>query len=65
MDGVGHAVETQLISDPSGTYLVGHACGVQSFKMGMLFGVVNAFQWLTSLLSADSQDSFLTARSAS
>ena len=27
--------------------LIGHAGGAQSVKMGMFFGAVNAFQWLT------------------
>jgi hypothetical protein len=27
--------------------LIGHAGGAQAAKMGMFFGVVNAFQWLT------------------
>ena len=42
---VSRATAKALIQ--SDNNLVGHAGGAQSVKMGMLFGVVNAFQWLT------------------
>ncbi len=42
---VSRATAKALIQ--SDNYLVGHAGGIQSVKMGMLFGVVNAFQWLS------------------
>jgi hypothetical protein len=42
---VSRATAKALIQ--SDNNLVGHAGGIQSVKMGVLFGVVNAFQWLT------------------
>jgi RHS repeat-associated protein len=42
---VSRATAKALIQ--SNNYLIGHAGGAQAVKMGMFFGVVNAFQWLT------------------
>jgi hypothetical protein len=42
---VSRATAKALIQ--SDNYLIGHAGGAQAVKMGMFFGVVNAFQWLT------------------
>jgi RHS repeat-associated protein len=40
---VSRATAKALIQ--SDNYLIGHAGGAQAVKMGMFFGVVNAFQW--------------------
>ena len=42
---VSRATAKALIQ--SDNYLIGHAGGAEAVKMGMFFGVVNAFQWLT------------------
>ena len=42
---VSRATAKALIQ--SDNYLIGHAGGAQAVKMGVFFGVVNAFQWLT------------------